>query len=494
MATIRSRHNGITTTTAAEEVKSSSNNNNSKLEKGKGNPEKSDPMIYIIFVSLLFDLLAFTIILPLLPSLLEYYRQNDTSGLYAVLTESVRWFQQLLGAPERYISVLFGGFLGSMFSFLQFVASPIVGGLSDYYGRKPVLLVCASGIALSYLIWACSSNFALFVLARFVGGISKGNISLCMSVITDVSSVKTRGRGMALVGVAFSLGFIVGPMIGALFAIFSDKSGGAWFVLPSLLAFGLAAGDLLVLACCLRETLPKEKRVKEISSALSYGLQLLNFSAIFRFAAIKNVPKKDIEALRSIGLIYFLYLFLYSGLEFTVTFLMYHKFGYTSMDQAKMFLTTGMRGCNSFSFNNVLIDPVLLIAGVIMTLLQGSVVRRLPEAKIKGYAIFSLYLIVPAFVLIGLAESSRVLYAGMILFAISTAFAVTCLTTLVSKYGNDDQKGSVLGIFRSLGALARALGPVVGSIAFWCVGSKITYIAGGLLLIYPALALQRARI
>lgn len=112
------------------------------------------------------------------------------------------------------------------------------------------------------------------------------------------------------------------------------------------------------------------------------------------------------------------------------------------MDQAKMFLTTG----------------------VVMTLLQGSVVRRLPEAKIKSYAIFSLYLIVPAFVLVGLADNSRMLYAGMILFAVSTAFAVTCLTTLVSRYGNDDQKGSVLGIFRSLGALARALGPVVGSI------------------------------
>lgn len=82
-----------------------------------------------------------------------------------------------------------------------------------------------------------------------------------MSVITDVSSVKTRGRGMALVGVAFSLGFIVGPMIGALFAIFSDKSGSTWFVLPSLLAFGLAVGDLVVLACCLRETLPKVRTV-----------------------------------------------------------------------------------------------------------------------------------------------------------------------------------------------------------------------------------------
>lgn len=142
MADLRSRPNATETSFIF---------NNNKVEKeakenGKEytkNQEKTDPMIYVVFISLLFDLLAFTIILPLLPSLLEYYRQNDASGLYAVLTERVRWFQQLLGAPERYISVLFGGFLGSMFSFLQFVASPIVGGLSDYYGRKPVLLVCA---------------------------------------------------------------------------------------------------------------------------------------------------------------------------------------------------------------------------------------------------------------------------------------------------------------------------------------------------------------
>lgn len=67
-----------------------------------------------------------------------------------------------------------------------------------------------------------------------------------------------------------------------------------------------------------------------------------NLFILFRFSAIKNVAQKQIDSLRTIGLIYFLYLFLYSGLEFTVTFLMFHKFGYTSMDQAKMFLTTGM--------------------------------------------------------------------------------------------------------------------------------------------------------
>jgi MFS family permease len=120
-----------------------------------------------------------------------------------------------------------------MFSFLQFVASPLVGGLSDVYGRKPVMLLCLVstciplvdlfnfiypyllvnvvffscvslfffllkqvGIASSYVLWALSKNFALFVLARMVGGISKGNVSLSMAVIADVSSVATRGRGM----------------------------------------------------------------------------------------------------------------------------------------------------------------------------------------------------------------------------------------------------------------------------------------------------------
>lgn len=100
----------------------------------------ADPVVYIVFASLLLDLLAFTIILPLLPSILEMYRQNN-DGLYVRLAAQVKYFQVLVGAPEKYSSVLFGGFLGSMFSFLQFVVSPIMGGLSDYYGRKPILLI-----------------------------------------------------------------------------------------------------------------------------------------------------------------------------------------------------------------------------------------------------------------------------------------------------------------------------------------------------------------
>lgn len=105
------------------------------------NPSKTHKSVYVVFISLLLDLLAFTIILPLLPTILERYRLNDSSGVYVSLSSKIGYFQRFVGAPDKYNSVLFGGFLGSMFSFLQFVVSPIMGALSDCYGRKPILLI-----------------------------------------------------------------------------------------------------------------------------------------------------------------------------------------------------------------------------------------------------------------------------------------------------------------------------------------------------------------
>lgn len=361
-----------------------------------GDSTKTHPTVYIVFFSLLLDLLAFTMILPLLPSLLEYYRVNDQMGLHTSLSNSIRSFREIVGAPERFSSVLFGGFLGSMFSFLQFLVSPIAGGLSDYYGRKPILLLSLFGIMSSYGLWAISNNFGLFVLARFIGGLSKGNISLSMAIITDVSNKENRGKGMALVGIAFSIGFIVGPMIGAVFSRFSDKSTDHWFVFPALFAMLLAGCDILFCLLCLKETLPIEKRAKTVINSLSQAMELISIKALFRFDAVKNLSKPDLESLKQLGFIYFVYLFLYSGLEFTVTFLMFHKFGFNSIDQAKMFLTTG----------------------VIMALLQGGVVRRIKMEKMKQSAVLGLILIVPSFIIVGLSKNVFWLYVGMALFAV----------------------------------------------------------------------------
>lgn len=92
--------------------------------------------------------------------------------------------------------MLFTGFLGSMYSFLQFISAPTVGALSDTYGRKPLLVLSLIGIAVSHLVWIFSYNFGLFIIARMIGGISKGNVSLSMAIVTDVTGTKSRGKGM----------------------------------------------------------------------------------------------------------------------------------------------------------------------------------------------------------------------------------------------------------------------------------------------------------
>nr|XP_018909921.1 PREDICTED: major facilitator superfamily domain-containing protein 10 [Bemisia tabaci] len=448
------------------------NNGNQKENLSNYNsPNKRiNPMVYVVFTSLLLDLLAFTMILPLFPSLLDYYKKNDgPSGLYSTLEDKVDKFQHLVGAPFQFKSVLFGGFLGSLFSFLQFVTSPIVGGLSDVYGRKPILLICLVGIMVSYFLWSISYDFTIFVLARIVGGISKGNVSLSMAIVTDLSSVSNRGAGMALVGIAFSVGFIVGPLIGAMFARWAQMQTGLWFVYPALVALLLSFANVVFVSLFYKESLPKGKRCKSLASSVSQALAFIKVNDLFQFTAVQNLSKSDLFELRHLGLVYFVYLFLYSGLEFTLTFLTHHKFHYTSMQQGYMFFGIGLT----------------------MALLQGSWVRRIPINAARKTVSAGLLIIIPSFLCIGLAETIPVLYFGVFLFAVSTSMVVPCMMTLASQYGTAAQKGTVMGIFRSLGALARAVGPIFASIAYWSIGSKITYCLGAVALLWPWISIRK---
>uniref|UniRef100_A0A1Y1LCF1 Major facilitator superfamily (MFS) profile domain-containing protein n=1 Tax=Photinus pyralis TaxID=7054 RepID=A0A1Y1LCF1_PHOPY len=432
--------------------------------------DKISPMVYIVFVSLLLDLLAFTMILPLLPSLLEHYQRNDDSGLYQWLLNKISYFQKIIGAPDQYSSVLFGGFLGSMFSFLQFIASPILGGISDVKGRKVVMIGCLVGISLSYILWALSKNLVLFIIARFIGGLCKGNVSLSMAIISDASSVKTRGIGMALVGIAFSLGFIIGPLIGAIFAMSTSKTNGEWFVAPAMFAFFLSFLDLIFFVIFFQESLPKEKRAKDVWRSLQNAKALIDLRDLFGFRPVRNIKDGDLIKLRKLGLTYFIYLFIYSGLEFTLTFLTHHTFQYNSMQQGWMFFSIGL----------------------VMAIIQGSYVRRLPPNKITSTAINGLWIIIPSFICVGIATKLWTLYLGLLLFAVSTALVVPCMMTMASLYGSPQEKGTVMGIFRSLGALARALGPILASVSFWGLGSTTTYLAGAFALLWPVLLLKNS--
>ncbi|CAL8335200.1 major facilitator superfamily domain-containing protein 10 [Gadus morhua] len=442
-------------------------------ETVSGEKEKfSSRVINVVFVALLLDLLGFTLILPLFPSILDHYGQT-ADPVYQSLQSVVDWFREAVGIPmeRKYNSVLFGGLIGSLFSLLQFLSSPLTGAASDRLGRRPLLLLTTAGLALSYAVWATSRSFSGFLVFRVVGGICKGNVSVCTAVVADLPCPKARNRGMAMIGIAFSLGFTLGPLMGAYFAVHAGQ-GELFHQYPALLALLFSLADLLFIWLLLPETLAKHLKVS--SPGLEGPRDLLNPGSLFYFSAVSRVrdppSKQRMRKLQVLGLVYFSYLFLFSGLEFTLSFLTHQRFHFTSMQQGKMFF----------------------FIGVIMMSIQGGYSRRIqPGHHIKAVRTAILALI-PAFVLVGLAWNLVMLYLGLALYAFAAAIVVPCLSTLVSDHGSAGQKGTVMGILRSLGALARALGPIVTSSVYWMAGAEVCFILTSAMFVVPLLLLRTA--
>lgn len=426
---------------------------------------------YVIFISLILDLLGFTLILPLFPKIFEFYHSNPNDETYHFLHYYLDEFRMFFAAPDNkgFNSVLFGGMIGSMFSLLQFISSTIIGAASDRYGRKPVLLLVMCGTLLSYLVWSVSNLFIVFLLSRFIGGISKANVSLSIAIMTDLSDAASRSKAMALIGIAFSLGFLFGPCIGAIFSA-KLSSTVAIYTYPSYLAIGLTITNILFVAKFYKESLPAEKRAKSLKNNFySETLNYLNPISLINFSLIKSVSDKDRTTLRKLGLAQFIYLFLYSGLEFTLTFLAHNKFNYTSMQQGKMFL----------------------FIGICMTLIQGGYVRRIKQGTHIKAAYMAILVLMPALFIIALSQGQIMFYVGLAMYCYASAVVVQCFTTVISNFGSDDEKGKVTGIARSITALARAFGPVFTSMVYWTFGPAFAYVLGGVGLIMPLCILIR---
>ncbi|XP_033069452.1 major facilitator superfamily domain-containing protein 10 isoform X2 [Trachypithecus francoisi] len=405
-------------------------------------------VVTVVFLGLLLDLLAFTLLLPLLPGLLESHdRAHDP--LYGSWQGGVNWFASAIGMPveKRYNSVLFGGLIGSAFSVLQFLCAPLTGATSDCLGRRPVMLLCLMGVATSYAVWATSRSFAAFLASRLIGGISKGNVSLSTAIVADLGSPLARSQGMAVIGAAFSLGFTLGPMLGASLPL----EMAPWFALL------FAASDLLFIFCFLPETLPLEKRAPSVSPGLRDAADLLSPLALLRFSAVargQDPPTGDrLSSLRRLGLVYFLYLFLFSGLEYTLSFLTHQRFQFSSLQQGKMFF----------------------LIGLTMATIQGAYARRIRPGGEVAAVKRALLLLVPAFLLIGWGHSLPMLGLGLLLYS----------------FGSPGQKGTVMGTLRSLGALARAAGPLVAASVYWLAGAQACFTTWSGLFLLPFLLLQK---
>lgn len=421
--------------------------------------------IAAVFLVLFIDLLGFTIVFPLFPAMLGYYLPADGSrgGLLGWLVDTLQSLAASGSADPHFMAaVLFGGILGSLYAALQFIFAPILGRWSDRVGRRRVLLFTVAGNCLAYLLWVFSGSFAMLVLSRIIAGAMGGNLSVATAAVADITTERDRAKGMAVVGIAFGLGFLIGPAIGGIASLATLPHPSAPesalalnpFSVPALVAFALSLLNLLWICTKLPETLPEGRSAPE---------RRLRPTRLF---AIEN------EDIRRSCVLNFLFLVGFSGMEFTLTFLAVERFSYRSFDNGMMFL----------------------YIAVILVLVQGGIVRRFAH-RVGEKALLSCGLAAGtcSLLLIGMSDGRGLFYAGLTLLAVSAGLVNPCLTALLSRYAPQQQQGEMIGRFRSAGSLARIAGPLIAAWLFFKLGAHFAYALGGVFLLLPLFMSRKLR-
>ncbi|KAL5119031.1 hypothetical protein ACEQ8H_002955 [Pleosporales sp. CAS-2024a] len=402
-------------------------------------------VLRVLFISLLLDLISFTFILPLFPKLIEFYRNHETGDPNTILSKilaGLNAYKNSFAKPinSRYDIVLLGGALGSLFSLCQAIASPVIGTLSDKYGRRTALLWSMAGNMLSVALWVAATNFRTFLASRIVGGLSEGNVQLAMAIATDISDDAQRGATMALVGGCFSIAFTFGPALGAYLSTLQVMTTNPFATAASFSLF-LIVTETIYLYVSLPETLPA-------ASETSNG-------SVNGHAKSAHTPKARVRTNSHtiLNATHFVFILFFSGMEFSLPFMTYDLFSYQAKDSGRL----------------------LGFIGLVASLLQGSVVRRMHPLKVVQMGVVSCTI---AFLMLGRVQTQGALYAAAALLAVTSATVVTGLNSLSSFEASADERGNKLGNHRSFGQVGRALGPLIFCTLYWWAGRETAYAMG----------------
>ncbi len=365
--------------------------------------------LLVIFLTVFIDLVGFGIILPLSPFL----------------------------AREFHASPLEVGLLMSVYSVMQFLFSPIWGALSDRIGRRPVILIGLGGGGLSYLLFAFSTTLPLLFVARGLAGLFGGNISTAHAYIADVTKPEERSKGMGLIGAAFGLGFIFGPLLGAGLGLVGQKLGSAPPFGMSFSALGAAAlcfANFVLASFVLKESLPLDLRSQP--------------------SARKNRIKEILRHLRAPVAGPLMIVFLLSGLAMAEMESM--LFPYVA-DRFGWGLEKSSMG---FAY-----------VGVLMVITQGYLIRKwMPRFGERRVLLVGLFAFATSLAFIPFSFSIALLAITMTILAVGNGMMRPPNLGLISVASRADEQGAVLGVTNSLASLGRIIGPAIGGLIYEHVG------------------------
>ncbi len=374
--------------------------------------------LFSIILVVFIDLLGFSLILPLLPYYAESFHAN------AAMT----------------------GLLVASYAVAQLIGAPVLGRLSDRYGRRPILLASVLGTFVGFLLLGIASTLWLLFASRIVDGLTGGNLSIAQAYITDVTSPKERARGLGLIGAAFGLGFIIGPAAGG----FLSQWG---YAVPAFVAAGLSFTNLVLIYAWLTESLPREQRNTTRRERPAVNLTALLIALRRPFTGSLLITR---------------FFFGVAFATFQTVFSLYAltKFGLSA-------LQTGY---------------ILAYVGVLSVVTQGFLVGWISKRVREDILIVACVALMAAS-LLGWALASSVV--ALLLILVPTAFSGGLLNTLLSstltKAVDAQETGGILGLSASIESATRIIAPIAGGLLLqqlgtWAPGMFSAVLTAGLLI------------
>lgn len=357
--------------------------------------------ISFIFITLLIDITGWGIILPVVPKLITELIDCDISEAAA-----------------------YGGWLGFAYAFTQFVFSPVVGNLSDKYGRRPIILISLFGFAIDYIFMALAPSIGLLFLGRIIAGVTGASMSTATAYIADISTDENRAKNFGMIGAAFGLGFIIGPMLGGLLGHFSAR-------LPFFAAAILCVLNLVYGYFVLPESLDKDKR-------RPFDWRRANPVGAFRYLG------KHPEIAGLVTALFLTYIGLHAVQSNWHFFTMY-QFGWSEG-------TVGLS---------------LGLLGLLLGLVQGVLIRwtmpRLGEQKsiYYGLAFYALGLLLFAF-----ANQGWMMFAFLFPYSLG-GMCGPALQSVITKKVPSNEQGELQGALTSLASSTAIIGPPVMTHVFY---------------------------